>query len=51
MANSGYTFEGWYDESGKLITTNEEYAFVESKESVKTFYARFSNTITQTYIR
>ena len=51
VANSGYTFEGWYDESGKLITTNEEYAFVEVKESVKTFYARFSNTITQTYIR
>ena len=51
VANSGYTFEGWYDESGKLITTNEEYAFVEAKESVKTFYARFSNTITQTYIR
>ena len=51
VANSGYTFEGWYDESGKLITTNEEYAFVESKESVKTFYARFSNTVTQTYIR
>lgn len=51
VANSGYTFEGWYDESGKLITTNKEYAFVEAKESVKTFYARFSNTITQTYIR
>lgn len=51
VANSGYTFEGWYDESGKLITTNEEYAFVEAKESVKTFYARFSNTVTQTYIR
>lgn len=51
VANSGYTFEGWYDESGKLITTNEEYAYVEAKESVKTFYARFSNTVTQTYIR
>lgn len=51
VANSGYTFEGWYDESGKLITTNEEYAFVEAKESIKTYYARFSNTITQTYIR
>ena|GEM_PF-1504558 len=51
VANSGYTFEGWYDESGKLITTNAEYGFVESKESVKTFYARFSNTVTQTYIR
>ena len=51
VANSGYTFEGWYDESGKLITTNAEYTYVEAKESVKTFYARFSNTVTQTYIR
>lgn len=51
FAKSGCKFIGWYDESGKLITTNEEYAFVESKESVKTFYARFSNTVTQTYIR
>ena len=51
VANSGYTFEGWYDESGKLITTNAEYAYVEAKESVKTFYARFSDTVTQTYIR
>ena len=50
-ANSGYTFEGWYDESGKLITTNTEYTYVEAKESVKTYYARFSNTVTQTYIR
>lgn len=50
-ANENYTFEGWYDESRKLITTNEEYAYVEAKESVKTFYARFSNTVTQTYIR
>ena len=51
VANSGYTFEGWYDESEKLITTNAEYAYVEAKESVKTYYARFSNTVTQTYIR
>ena len=51
IAKSGCKFIGWYDESGKLITTNEEYAFVESKESVKTYYARFSNTVTQTYIR
>lgn len=50
-ANENYTFEGWYDESGKLITTNAEYAYVEAKESVNTFYARFSNTVTQTYIR
>lgn len=50
-ANENYTFEGWYDESGNLITTNTEYAYVEAKESVKTYYARFSNTVTQTYIR
>lgn len=50
-ANSGYTFEGWYDESGKLITTNAEYTYIEAKESVKTYYARFSNTVTQAYIR
>ena len=51
IAKSGCKFIGWDDESGKLVTTNAEYDFVESKESVKTFYARFSNTITQTYIR
>ena len=51
VANSGYTFEGWYDESGDLITTNAEYAYVEAKESIKTYYARFSDTVTQTYIR
>ena len=50
-ANENYTFEGWYDESGDLITTNAEYAYVEAKESIKTYYARFSDTVTQTYIR
>lgn len=50
-ATEGYTFEGWYDESGKLITTNAEYTYVETKESVNTFYARFSNNVTQKYIR
>lgn len=50
-ANENYTFEGWYDQDEKLITTNTEYAYVEAKESVKTYYARFSNTVTQTYIR
>lgn len=50
-AKAGYTFEGWYDQDEKLITTNTEYAYVEAKESVKTYYARFSNTVTQTYIR
>ena len=50
-AKAGYTFEGWYDQDEKLISTNTEYAYVEAKESVKTYYARFSNTVTQTYIR
>lgn len=51
IANEGCKFIGWYDESGNLITTNAEYSYVETKESVKTYYARFSNTVTQTYIR
>lgn len=50
-ANEGYSFVGWYDESGNLVTTNAEYGYFETKESVKTFYARFSNSVTQTYIR
>lgn len=51
IAKSGCKFIGWYDESGKLITTNAEYGYIETKESVKTYYARFSNSVTQTYIR
>ena len=31
VANSGYTFEGWYDESGKLITTNAECYLVDCR--------------------
>lgn len=50
-AKSGYTFEGWFDASGNLITTNAEYSYVETKEGVNTFYARFSGNVTQTYIR
>lgn len=50
-ANAGYIFVGWYDEAGTLITTNAEYTYSETQESVKTFYARFSDTVTQTYIR
>ncbi|WP_298482181.1 prealbumin-like fold domain-containing protein [uncultured Ruminococcus sp.] len=50
-AKEGYNFVGWYDESGKLIATNAEYSYVETQESVKTYYARFSNSVTQTYIR
>ena len=50
-AKDGFTFEGWYDEKGNLITTNTEYSYVETKESVNTYYARFSGSVTQTYIR
>ena len=50
-AKDGFTFEGWYDASGKLITTNTTYSYTETKESVNTYYARFSGSVTQTYIR
>ena len=50
-ANTNYTFEGWYDANGKLLTTNTTYTYVETKESVNTYYARFSGNVTQTYIR
>ncbi|MDD6638280.1 MAG: InlB B-repeat-containing protein [Lachnospiraceae bacterium] len=50
-AKDGFTFEGWYNASGKLITTNTTYTYVETKESVNTYYARFSGSVTQTYIR
>ena len=50
-ANTGYTFEGWYDADGNLVTTNATYSYVETKESVNTYYARFSGSVTQTYIR
>ena len=50
-AKDGFTFEGWYDSKGNLITTNTTYTYVETKESVNTYYARFSGSVTQTYIR
>ena len=50
-AKDSYTFEGWYDAAGNLITTNTTYTYVETKESVNTYYARFSGNVTQTYIR
>ena len=50
-AKEGYGFVGWYDESGHLVATNAEYSYVETQESVKTYYARFSKSVTQTYIR
>ena len=50
-AKDGFTFEGWYDASGNLVTTNSTYTYTETNESVNTYYARFSNTVIQTYIR
>ena len=50
-AKDGFTFEGWYDAEGNLVTTNTNYTYTETKESVNTYYARFSNSVTQTYIR
>lgn len=51
IAKDGFTFEGWYDASGNLVTTNSTYTYTETKESVNTYYARFSGSVTQTYIR
>ena len=50
-AKEGYGFVGWYDEREKLVATNAEYSYVETQESVKTYYARFKKSVTQTYIR
>ena len=50
-AKEGYGFVGWYDKRGKLVATNAEYSYVETQESVKTYYARFKKSVTQTYIR
>lgn len=51
VAKDGCIFVGWYDETGKLVSTNTEYSYIETKEKINTFYARFSNSVTQTYIR
>ncbi|MGE9974464.1 InlB B-repeat-containing protein [Coprococcus catus] len=50
-AKAGFTFEGWYDAEENLLTTNTTYSYTETKESVNTYYARFSGSVTQTYIR
>ncbi len=50
-AKNGFTFEGWYDAKGNLVTTNTTYTYTETKGSVNTYYARFSGSVTQTYIR
>ena len=50
-AAPGFVFEGWYDDQGHLVTTSSTYSYSEKKESVNTYYAHFSGTIKQTYIR
>ena len=50
-AKDGFTFEGWYNAKGTLVTTKKEFSYVETKEGVNTYYARFSGSVTQTYIR
>lgn len=50
-AKEGYTFLGWYDEEDNLLTTNPTYCYTEIQEKVNTFYARFSGTVTQNFIR
>lgn len=55
IPNTGYEFVGWYTENDAgemvLITTNPTYKYLETKESVKTYYARFYGRIRQEYIR
>ncbi|MGN1277005.1 MAG: SpaA isopeptide-forming pilin-related protein [Floccifex sp.] len=51
QANEGYFFVGWYDSNGNCVSNNPNLSYLETKEGVNTYYARFSNTITQTYIR
>ena len=50
-ANPGFVFEGWYDDQGHLVATSSTYSYSEKKEGVNTYYAHFSGTIKQTYIR
>ena len=51
IPKDGFGFEGWYDENGNLLTTKETYSYTETKESVRTCYARFLGSVTQTFIR
>ncbi|MGN0435568.1 MAG: InlB B-repeat-containing protein, partial [Wujia sp.] len=50
-ANEGYEFEGWYDVNGNLLSTRATYSYTETKEKVNTFYARFTGSVTQKFIR
>ena len=45
------TFDGWYDESGSLVTLSRTLNYRENKEQVSTYYARFTKRYRQTYLR
>ena len=47
----GFVFEGWYDETGALLTATDTYIYDVTSASGKTCYARFSDKVTQTYQR
>ncbi|MCI5620688.1 MAG: InlB B-repeat-containing protein [Lachnospiraceae bacterium] len=50
-AKPGFTFLGWYDEAGHQVTAQATLGYIETKESVNTYYARFAGNVTQTYVR
>ncbi|MDD6880283.1 MAG: hypothetical protein PUE18_01740, partial [Firmicutes bacterium] len=50
-AREGYYFDGWYDKNGNQITASTELKFVERKEDINSYYARFSKKLSQRYIR
>lgn len=50
-AKEGYEFEGWYDKNGQLLTSKKTYSFTATKESVNTYYARFTGEVTQNFVR
>lgn len=55
-AKENFTFEGWYlfdkaNNTYTLVTNNDTLSYTETKEGVNTYYALFSGSVTQTYIR
>lgn len=51
IPNERYTFEGWYDQDGQLLTQNVSLDVTQLKGQTKTYYARFSLKYTQRFIR
>ncbi|MGN0316754.1 MAG: InlB B-repeat-containing protein, partial [Lachnospira sp.] len=47
----GFTFDGWYDSEGNLVSTKTTLSYTETKEGVNTYYARFSESVKQIYTR